>query len=64
MCIENINSSASQIKWWNILFYHFESFDYAVDVLIPLKYIVKYLLKVLFIWLMFFLWGTSFKDME
>lgn len=46
MCIENINSSASQIKWWNILFYHFESFDYAVDVLIPLKYIVKYLLKV------------------
>lgn len=54
-CIENVSGSAFQIKWRNIPLYHFDSFDHAVDVLIPLKCIVKFLLKVLFIWLMFFL---------
>ena len=61
-CIENVNSWAFQIKWWNIPLYHLDSFDHAVDVLIPLKCIVKFLLKVLLIWLMFFLWGTSLKS--
>jgi len=35
--------------------YHVYSCDCAVDVLIPLKSIVKFLLKVLFVWLMLFL---------
>lgn len=47
--IENVNSSAFQIKCRNI------PLDRAVDVLIALKCIVKFLLKVSFIWLMCFL---------
>lgn len=60
-CIEKVNSSAFQIKLWDIPLYHFDSFDHAVDVLISLKCIVKFLWKVWFIWIMIFLWGAFLK---
>lgn len=56
-----VNSSAFWMKWWNVPLYQLDGFNRAADILIAFKHAVEFLLKVLFHWLMFFLWGAPLK---